>query len=116
MDLTKSFAAKCDRIPFDWNDFLATDNITDKQWDNAAPIAANWVTCACGNQCYIIPRDPNKGNAPLDKFLKYCGTRFYHSIKAKNNDHALKFLKLIEQRSLFLIKEITDDKNKNQES
>jgi hypothetical protein len=68
--------------PYDWNDFLARaiKGATagyEETW--AINKAASWVTCACGNQCSIIPRDED--GEPQDKILSALGVDFYDEIR-----------------------------------
>jgi len=58
---------------FDWNKFLKKEKFTEEDLDNAESLASDWVTCACGNMCSIIPR---KAGRPLDKKLARLGERF----------------------------------------
>jgi hypothetical protein len=91
---------------FDWNAFLNKKNITEDEWYDAVELAKSWVTCACGNQCSIIPRDFTTGS-PVDEKLKHLGGGygFYGAIQNKNKKAAKQFLKKIEKRSTVLIAE-----------
>jgi hypothetical protein len=74
----------------------------------------NWITCACGNQCDIIPRNGN--GKPDDPLLLELGIRFFGAIRAMLDDegedfvaareYAKKILMDIEKRSAELIAEI----------
>ena len=72
--------------------------------NEARLLSSSWVTCACGNQCAIIPRDTN--GEPTDEDLSDLGYDFHHRIDDGEYTEALKVLELIEKRSLTLIKEI----------
>ena len=89
---------------FDWNAFLDKEIITEDEWFDAWELAGNWTTCACGNQCDIIPRDTN--GSPKDIILYRLGGEFHCSISSENISKSKDILKLIEERSAFLINEI----------
>ena len=97
-----------DRL-IDWNlelNRLIEDRLPYYHSIMALEYAANsWVTCACGNQCSIIPRDENGG--PLDPTLKQLGYEFNHLIKGKAWVEAKKVLERIEIRSAQLLEEIS---------
>lgn len=88
-------------IPFDWNTFLAQDNIDPEDWDYAEEEAASWVTCACGNQCAVLPRD--SAGEPLDKQLAVLGTDFYRNVGHNNASLTRLTLAAIERRSAYLL-------------
>ena len=90
--------------PFDWNAFLNKEFITEDEWFEAWDLAGNWVTCACGNQCDIIPRDAH--GIPDDSILNGLGIDFHVSIAHEDSLEAKEVLKLIEERSAFLINKI----------
>jgi hypothetical protein len=92
--------------PFDWNKFLARKRINSEQWLDAANLAGSWVTCACGNQCKIIPRDID--GEPKNPLLRRLGTRFYHDIQDEDKAGARATLKRIEAQSAIVIKRILD--------
>jgi hypothetical protein len=62
--------------PFDWNAALAKDckKMTEAEASTMYGNASTWVTCACGNQCAIIPRDSY--GQPLDGSLRDLGMLF----------------------------------------
>lgn len=66
-------------------------------------LAGQWVTCACGNQCEIIPRN---GGAPVDGELHHLGLRFSSDVDDLNIEEAALTLEKIEKRSETLIKRI----------
>ena len=66
-------------------------------------LAASWTTCACGNQCSIIPR---KDGRPIDSELSILGGYFYQHVRDLNIEPAVSTLEAIEKRSEYLIKEI----------
>lgn len=121
--------------PFDWNEFLQKEHITNLEYFEARKLARNWVTCACGNLCASIPRIPAEKNdgipgQPVDHELAILGQLFYNSItfastsnlrsqrdsrfklsqlrmEKKHKDHARDTLKQIEERSIFLLQNQT---------
>jgi hypothetical protein len=105
----KTYAESKRRKPFDWNKFLSKKNISDRQWDKAEQLAANWVTCACGGQCDVIPRYPR--GAPIDNRLCNLGFDFYCYISSNDIDGAKETLMAIEKRSEYLIKKIRAKKH-----
>lgn len=91
---------------FDWFKWLQDALVTtptEDQWDRALWIAQSWVTCACGNQCAIIPRHGN--GMPKDDILRELGSDagFFGAIKKREPDKALQYLRLIEHHSAYLI-------------
>lgn len=105
--------------PFDWYSFLQKEEYTINELYNAKRLAGDWVTCACGNQCAIIPRSGQ--GVPEDDELTSLGQEFYNCIvdmygnKLDNfEDYTLKYLQncaiktleKIEARSFELICEI----------
>lgn len=99
--------------PFDWNEFLNRENISPNDDVDAYIRAKNWTTCACGNQCSIIPR--NSEGKPDDYILQQLGgdNGFYGAVKSKNWDEAKNFLALIEIRSAYLIRKETEKVKEN---
>jgi hypothetical protein len=105
----KTYSEKQGEKPFDWFEFLTRENLNDGDWLYAKDKAISWVTCACGNQCAIIPRKTAEGNIngePLDKVLKLLGgdEGFFYAIQEKDAKLAIEFLLAIENRSQYLIK------------
>lgn len=101
-----TFAESQGKDPFDWNQFLdrvLKVEISEKEHYNACDLAGNWVTCAVGNQCEIIPR---KEFEPLDPELLSLGRIFYQLICHTDYYHARIYLRKIEKRSAELIREI----------
>lgn len=90
--------------PFNWFKALTADKISDKKWEQYESLAGDWVTCACGNQCDIIPR--NIEGTPSDNILRKLGgvDGFYGAVSEKDKESALHFLEAIEHRSRYLIK------------
>src|SRR6266853_2146737 len=105
--MDKTFAETQGIAPFDWN--KALDDVISVSPDNdtcnyLANKAESWVTCACGNQCAIIPRYDDEGE-PRDCDLADLGYKFYSSVGAKNFIKAKTILRDIEARSAILIKQ-----------
>jgi len=93
-----------DEVPFDWNAFLDKadkNNLSADDWEDAGWEASDWTTCACGNQCAVLPRD-NIGK-PLDKLLVGLGMKFCRAIIGEDIDGATAILAQIEQRSAYLL-------------
>lgn len=103
IDTLTSYAESKGKAKFDWRKWLKRKNHKDGAWKWASKRAAAWVTCACGNQCAIIPRGIT--GVPLDNELAMMGgiTGFYGAVAAKNASYALKWLEQIEKRSAYLI-------------
>jgi hypothetical protein len=100
----KTYAEKEKQKPFDWNKFLdkAIAGDTTRNEEAKAELLANdWVTCACGNQCAIIPRDEE--GEPIDEELQELGNDFSNHINDKDWEGAKRCLVDIESRSALLI-------------
>lgn len=120
-DINTTYTQLSGRKPFDWFKALEAKNIKTLSIMGASDLSfrsSNWVTCAVGNQCGIIPRD-NIGR-PIDEKLLELGNVFSHNITAlrshinwpQDAEHfrkiALETLNKIEQRSSEIIKEIVN--------
>jgi hypothetical protein len=100
-----SYTETRNQEPFDWNTYL--DNYsqhTEAEQDAAAELAADWVTCACGTQCSLLPRAEN--GAPDDNLLRSNGRRFYEAFRDGDLDLARVMLASIERRSTELLKKL----------
>jgi len=86
---------------FDWHAFLAKQSHTDDEWHLATNLAGGWVTCACGNQCAALERNPD--GSPEDMHLYLLGENFALQILTRNFFEARKTLANIEQRSALLL-------------
>lgn len=93
---------------FDWKATLKKEKIGDAEWIELSLKAGEWVTCACGNQCAIIPRGRN--GDPIDQELRELGYSFFMSIDRRRKKDSLMILAAIEQRSAELIAEIKGKK------
>ena len=87
--------------PFDWKAFLSKKEVTDQEWRAAKELSENWVSCACGNQCAVIPRGPR--HRPLDDMLASLGYQFHELIEERNVPDAQQVLGDIEARTAFLL-------------
>jgi hypothetical protein len=99
-----TYSQKQGKTPFDWRAFLNQSEISDASAKWAESQAKEWVTCACGNQCDIIPRTGS--GAPRDAILNQLGgdEGFYAAVSKKDWAEAINFLDMIEVRSAYLIK------------
>lgn len=103
---TPTYAEAKGSAPFDWYAFLRQPQIDEDEWTSAIERARNWTTCACGNQCAVIPR--HREGEPKDDVLAHLGGAdgFLQSIKDHDQEGALNLLDLIEARSTYLIAQI----------
>jgi hypothetical protein len=97
--------------PFDWNEFLNQKVIIGDSWQHARDLAGEWVTCACGAQCSVIPR--LKNGCPEDEELVFQGMQFLSAIRDRNKEEAKAILHKIEIRSQLLIRQIQKQEQKN---
>ena len=104
MEATKTYAESQDQEKFDWNKFLDQESFSNLDWNYAEELAQEWVTCACGNQCSIIPRDSI--GAPIDEGLADLGVDFSDHIIQRNVELSKETLLKIEKRSAELILEL----------
>lgn len=74
----------------------------------ARAASANWVTCACGNQCAVIPRHID--GRPWDTELDRLGVGFYFHVNMEEFDKALEILAKIEVRAAAVIAQIERDR------
>lgn len=75
--------------------------ISIDQADELTHMSSDWPTCACGQLCALLPRDPN--GAPKDKKLEELGMQFMSRIQDKHWCLALKTFKQIERRTAKLL-------------
>jgi hypothetical protein len=104
----KTFSETQGHAPFDWNRWLdraVLKNPSSDEFQMAYGKANQWVTCAVGNQCTIIPRylHDGSGGEPQDRELRNLGMRFMHNIQNGEWGSAKYTLLQIEQRSAVLI-------------
>jgi len=102
---------------FNWNRFLnpkAIKSHSEEAWNTAAHHAGRWATCACGNQCAVIPRGDYDGfshdqaryiqrGEPLDLKLSDLGMAFHSAIKEHDAEQARGILVGIEARSTAIL-------------
>lgn len=89
-----------------------TGDLTDDEQIAYTSYAANWVTCAVGNQCQIIPR--TTGAWPEDDRLYYLGTGFSNAFRDGEYGYAKRILGVIEWRSSQLIGRIIREGEKHE--
>lgn len=100
--MDKTFAETQGKPSFDWNLALANPpKIDSEEHKQLVKLSGDWVTCACGNQCAIIPR--SNGLVPDDKELNELGIDFCKSICFADWPLAKYILLQIEARSTILI-------------
>jgi len=84
--------------------------IYQKEKRKLKDLASNWVTCACGNLCDVIPRrDDNSVREPADAILSSQGLIFSIAIGDSNWTLAIESLKLIEARAIQVLEELYPD-------
>jgi hypothetical protein len=99
----KSYTEEVGGKLFDWNiELNRPENEID--WVELEVKAGLWVSCACGNQCSVIPRNHN--GEPKDNLLRSLGMEFYDSVADCDVEKSKLILANIEIRSAFLINEI----------
>jgi hypothetical protein len=122
--VSKSYTETKNKKPFNWYRFLNKQTYSHRELVLAIQKSSNWVLCAAGTQCAIIPRGAN--GEPTDILLSRLGVAFhqrildmlqaiYHSPNDKsmlewNRQAALRILDQIEERSFELLVEIADAK------
>lgn len=103
----KSYQEEVQGDSFDWNAAIDTCIVLGMRTTPEMKMkAGSWVTCACGNQCAIIPRTDGR---PVDRKLQELGLKFMYAIESSFLLKAEDILKAIETRSAKLI---ADEKNK----
>lgn len=80
----KTYARAEGEKEFDWNKFLKKEKFTEEELDDADYKASDWVTCACGNMCSIIPREDGQ---PLDKRLAKLGEAFANHVSKMQENY-----------------------------
>lgn len=96
-----------DKPPFDWMGYLERQHkrMAHSASNQVMAMARSWVTCACGNQCRIIPREADEPylGTPKDKPLRDLGVEFNDHVSSADWLLAIGTLALIERRSAILI-------------
>lgn len=103
---------------FNWNKFLNKKTHTAHELFVGMTNAGLWTTCACGNQCAIIPRKPS--GEPKDELLSKLGMQFANNITSMNSvlkydyakQQAKETLEQIEMRSELLIARLVQRRKK----
>jgi len=106
--MDKTFAETQGKPAFDWIKALNNPpKACSEEHIALAAMARSWVTCACGNQCAIIPRRNIDGvpGSPLDKDLRDLGVVFYTNVRMARWGEAKTTIIKIEARAEILIKE-----------
>ena len=82
------------------------DRINSKEpdWDEWSGDSGDWVLCATGSQCEIIPR--NEDGEPKDFLLHSLGMKFHNAVLAKDQKLMEFILHAIEERSRIIITKI----------
>ncbi len=104
-----TYCEKNTKTVIDWSNFLETavndpDSISTDEHNRYLLYSESWITCACGNQCNVIPR--NWTGMPEDEMLTHLGIQFHACIEARDYKEATFILRDIESRSAELIAEI----------
>lgn len=119
----KSFTETQGKKPFNWYEELSVNcnKMTVRRAGYLSKLSSEWVTCATGNQCYLIPRNKDDACAPVDSELKRLGLEFYNqgvykmykSLKHKDSKEANLYRKIaidtldeIEKRSSKIISDL----------
>ena len=94
----KSYTEQQGKELIDWNKILNDESVPISNYKRRA---MDWVTCACGNLCDVIPR--GRLGKPKDYKLKILG--YFFSVEIENNDRegARETIQRIEKRSTEII-------------
>lgn len=93
--------------PINWWDRIERlDTVDEEEYLQWCEDAKDWITCACGSQCDIIPR--NEFGVPVNYDLKSFGDSFCVFIRNRRKDKSTWALKNIEHISNRLINEINN--------
>ncbi|MGK0464816.1 hypothetical protein [Clostridium sp.] len=94
---------------WDWYKYLdSSEAIKQKYFTDALSKSCDWVTCACGQLCNLLPKDDCK--VPKDHELANLGVDFCDLIELCEWEEAIKTLDQIEIRTKFLLEQ-TDFKD-----
>lgn len=97
---------KFDPKNWDWYAFLnASKEVKERYYDKAEGLSEDWVTCACGQVCNMLPKVSNLHNIPLDVDARYLGYHFALQIDNKDWENAKITLDKIESRTIFLLQQ-----------
>lgn len=111
--MDKTFSETQGIAPFDWNKALDAAIAQEPEfetWKDLKYRAMRWPSCACGNQCAIIPRnddpeDESGHGAPNDPDLFQLGLGFYSHVEQRQWAFAKQTLVYIEDRAEILIRQ-----------
>lgn len=97
-----------------WKELENPPRFDSDRYYKLRALAREWVTCACGNLCAVIPRGKVYGwhDAPLDVDLRRLGLRFHDYVVSGNWPASRKTLAAIEARSAELLAEIQGKEGK----
>ena len=95
----KTYTEHKGKESFDWNAFLNKETYTLEELINAKMLANSWITCACGNQCEIIPR--NETGSPCDIILYELGLDFSYAISESIPHNC--FINIVNKNESFII-------------
>ena len=108
--MDKTYAETKGKSAFDWSKAIQMqiDQHPQRHTKNELyDLSGNFVTCACGNACAIIPRAVDYGERlpgePMDNILAALGYRFHTEISEESWEDAQVTLESIESRSAELI-------------
>lgn len=102
--MDKTYAESRGVSPFDWNLALANPPAFESlQHQHLIDLSSQWVTCACGNQCAILARDPS--GRPQAHYLSSRGGDFYKYIVHGEWELAREALQRIEARATLLVEQ-----------
>lgn len=112
MQVQKTYSEREGHSPINWNERINKIISGEVEYGSMEHNvymrdSGQWVTCACGNMCEIIPRNTNGVfiGSPSDGTLFSLGIEFHAYITKANGPKAKNVLRKIEERSEFLIKE-----------
>ena len=112
-----TYAEYCGEKPIDWYKELKEVKPDTNRLCDLSAMADNWITCACGNACKVIPRNFKENDRPDDPELANLGIDFAHYLTLMDQEDeekefeqyraaAIKVLDQIEARSATLVNEI----------
>jgi hypothetical protein len=107
---TPTYAKTKEKKQIDWNQVVEKGikgKLTEKQKREYSKRSGDWVTCACGSQCWVLDRDVD--SEPLDEELSGLGMDFWHQFSSEEYKDAKKTLEKIENRSTLLISKKVSD-------
>lgn len=103
----ETYAKQMGKPVIDWRaeiERARNGQIDEEELEVLDACSRDWVTCACGNQCAKIPRDPD--GVPLDRVICNLGIKFYDNFVSGNWTIALTVLEEIESRSSAILAQL----------